>query len=286
MNGGSRSRQPAVGLFYEETEAYLRSDTFCAPIVAALELILAEHRLALRKIDPARPLDDLTGISGIIYLAAKSAPMAAAFREKLPTLLLLPDFLAPTAPVVVVDDAAMGRMAAERLLGFGRKRLVVVSGHDPVFDTAAPYQLRTNHFLATARSAGAEVEHFTSAFTHVFGASGADASRPIGDAAASLLLSREMRPDGIFAVNDSIAAEIAAWFANAGCAIPGDVAFIGCDNLPLTHRLPLSTIHVPKAEIAANAWRVLRSAMVDRNYLEVQLQPRFLARQTTPDGPA
>lgn len=283
MNGGSRAPQRSIGLFYEETEAYLRSDTFCAPLVASLELILAEHKLALRKIDTASPLDDLAGLSGVIFLAAKSAPLAAALRDKLPTLLLLPDFLAPTAPVVMVDDAAMGRMAAERLLGFGRKRLVVVSGHDPVFDTAAPYQLRTNHFLAAARNAGVAVEHFTSAFTHVFGSSGADASRPIGDAAAALLLSREVRPDGIFAVNDSIAAEVAAWFASAGCAIPEEVSFIGCDNLPLARDLQLSTIHVPKSELAEAAWRVLRAAMVDRKSLDVLLPPRFLARQTTPE---
>ncbi len=290
----------SVGILYDENEHFLRSDVFCAPIATAIEAALQGHGLTPVLLDPpsatawADPASPSTAeaaggapspLKGILYLAAKNLELARALRQRVPLVLVLPD-CEPEPPSLVVDDEQIGILAARTLLRAGRRRLIVVGGVEENGFMQLPYQRRVDGFIATATAAGAAAELVTSTFTHVAGSTGGTASRPVGEIAALKILEREERPDGVFAVNDWIAAEIAEWFAESGIEVPARIAVIGADNLPLRSATALSTIHVPKAVIATRAVETL-CALLEKSSGPVEaikLEPKFLARETTPAG--
>ena len=63
----------------------------------------------------------------------------------------------------------------------------------------------------------------------------------------------------IFVHNDTLAVGVLSALAAAGYRVPGDVAVVGCDDVPLAEYLvpPLTTVHVPLAETGEQATDLL-----------------------------
>lgn len=273
-----------VGLLYEETEAFLLHDVFCAPVIITLRAALERAGVGLRFIETP---EDLAGLEGVVYLAAKSMERARRLRIRPPTVLLLPDVAAPEPPAVVVDDEAVGRLAARALLEGGRRRLAALAGEEAGGVLSEPYRRRIDGFIAEAREGGAEAETLRAPFAHVPGAGGgAPASRSVGEALGSVLLARSPRPDGVFAVNDLIAEEILAWFSDAGVKVPEEVAVVGCDDLPTEGPHRIATVHVPKARIAEAAARAVLETLAGASPAVTALAPRFTPRASAPAAPS
>lgn len=269
-----------VGFLIEETEHFLRSDVFCAPIALAAEARLADLGHAIRLIDPARPLEDLAGLDGVIFLQAKSAELTAELDRRLPLVALLPDLPSPPPSSILIDDQASGRMAARHLLASGGKRFAVATGEEESGAIPEPYRRRIAGFRETAEAAGAKVEVHAAPFHHVAGTSGATASRPVGDKIGLILLSRSNELDGVFAVNDYIAAEIVIWLRDSNVPVPDRVQAIGCDNLP-TRDAQISTVHVSKTLLGATAAEMIAEKMTGGEAPTRTLDPRLLERGTT-----
>jgi LacI family transcriptional regulator len=273
------------GLAYEESERYLRSDAYCAPIALAIEHALGESGHGLTVFNPHEGFPHEA--EAVIFLAPKTPEIVAVMREHRSVLCVNPDFPGCGAPVIAQDDDAMGRLAARALREAGRTRLVVLCATEENGYVPEPYRLRVTAFreeiaaLSTA-AAPIAVDVLNASFTHVPGTSGVTASRPLGEQFAIVLLARHPRPDGIFAVNDCIADEVVEWFAERSVKVPQEVAFVGCDNMPTLGPLALTTVHVPKLELGERAAAAAVALLADGRIANGLIAPRLARRETTP----
>ncbi|MFE6964507.1 LacI family DNA-binding transcriptional regulator [Agromyces sp. NPDC057679] len=176
---------------------------------------------------------------------------------------------------VSVDDVAGGRLAAEHLLGLGRRRIAFVGG---------PAGLRQiDDRIEGARRAIAEVP---------------DASLEIvptenltvlqGRAAGEVLRARPVdeRPDAVFAANDLLAMGVLQALVMRGDArVPGDIALIGYDDIDFAAAavVPLSSIRQPAALIGHTAVDLLLREADDADFTpeQVVFQPELVVRAST-----
>lgn len=178
-------------------------------------------------------------------------------------------------PSVAVDDVIGGRIAAQHLLGIGRRRIAYVGG---------PLTLRQ----VSDRLAGAEA-----AVSTVPGAAielvATDALTVAeGRQAGQRLLDRSPadRPDAVFAANDLVALGILQSLVMLGGArVPDDIAIIGYDDIDFSAAAvtPLSSIRQPAALIGSTAIDLLVAiargeAPADEH---VVFQPSLVAREST-----
>lgn len=164
-------------------------------------------------------------------------------------------------PVVVIDDRMSngrfpsvsttnetgGRQAAAHLLAQGRQRPLVVTGIEGLRCTTE----RSNGFLNTYAAAGLTVP----AERIVAG----DFTQASGTAAVESQLEQGVRFDAVFAANDLTAAGALEALQAVGFDVPGDVAVIGFDDVPLAARtIPaLSTVQQPCREMGRTAAQML-----------------------------
>lgn len=126
------------------------------------------------------------------------------------------------------DNVAGGRLAARRLIGGGRSRLLFVG------DPAPPeFADRLAGFRAEASESDVAVDVLETAMTP-------DAVH----SAVHRLLQQAPAPDGIFAASDVVAMTVLRTLAEAGLEVPRDAAVIGYDDVTLAaHTSPsLTTI--------------------------------------------
>jgi DNA-binding LacI/PurR family transcriptional regulator len=124
------------------------------------------------------------------------------------------------ADLILSDDKSGARLAADRLLGAGLRRLAVVSG-----GSGTPSQVRrVTAFREYATSQGAEVSVWAAGPT----------SHETGQLAARDILRGE-RPDGVFCVTDLLALGFMdAARHQLGLNIPSDLSVIGFDDVPVS----------------------------------------------------
>ena len=164
------------------------------------------------------------------------------------------------------DNLAGGRLAAERLIAQGRRRLLFVG------DPAPPeFADRLAGFDAGARAAGLDCEVLSNAMM----------PEVVHAAVADRLKAGDI-PDGIFAGSDVAAMSVLRALAEAGIDVPGTTAVIGYDDVTLAAHTspPLTTIR-QDLEIGA-------ALMVDRLLKRIAgtpaesaiVTPALIARQS------
>lgn len=177
-----------------------------------------------------------------------------------------------------IDHRAGGRAVGEALLRAGRRRIAVIGGHAH----AADNRDRMSGLFSVLEAAGVEV---SPAARLIGGFSLAG-----GEAAARQLLAQGIGAyDALFCANDTMAVAAISVLAAAGVRVPEDVAVVGYDDderAPYSVP-PLTTVHVPIAELATYATRTL----LQRCYgLEPQapgdFTPRLVWRQSLPQPAA
>lgn len=152
---------------------------------------------------------------------------------------------------VTCDNVAAGAMAIDHLLLRGRRHIAIVSG--PEHYTA------TKDRLAGARKALKQ--------------SGLQLAAPVcygnwheswGRTAAQLLLSKGVRIDGIYCLNDMLARGVIETLLAQGIRVPEDIAVIGHDNWQVTAtecRVPITSFDNNLQEIGRRAARHLLDAI-------------------------
>jgi LacI family transcriptional regulator len=168
---------------------------------------------------------------------------------------------------VAADDRHGGELAAEHLLGLGRKKLAVLQGRPE----GGRRVMRVDAFVDAARAAGIEpmiIEADTSATPSLQ-----------GYRALAPLLKTGATFDGLFCETDELALGALAALEDAGISVPGDVALVGFDDLPdLASRLTTIRQDFPKlAEAAIKLLAEARRGTPPRNVL----MPTELVRRTT-----
>lgn len=161
---------------------------------------------------------------------------------------------------VVFDDAAVGRMARDHLVGKGFHRLLMV------------YSTEGQRLVAQARLRGLRQGGPT--------ASPAVATEVAIKELTRSYLAKLERPLGIVLVNDSLAQDVLFLLADSGLSVPLEVAVLGIDNNPLyceSASIPLSSIEINAAKRGRIAADCLNQMM---NGLSVPLD----AIMIEPDG--
>ena len=177
-------------------------------------------------------------------------------------------------------DVGDGRPAdphlLEHLFAFSHRRIAFISG--PLSLSSA--QVRAQAFTKSLRQHGLTGEpHLMQEGDHrVEG----------GHAAMQRILSSGIRPTAVLASNDLTAIGAMGAIHEAGLRIPEDISVIGFDDIELSaYTQPaLTTLHVPRRELAATAFRSLfrdRDGVASMSTLKWEhvIQPRLVVRHST-----
>lgn len=141
--------------------------------------------------------------------------------------------------VVDVDNIEGARMATERLLSIGRKRIAHISG-----PATMPGGIdRVTGFKATLAAAGLEPGPIVEG----------DFTLRSGTEAMRKVLALDKTIDGVFVASDLMAAGAMTVLRSAGIAVPDDVAVVGYDDseAATSTDVPLTTVCQPSEEMGA-----------------------------------
>jgi DNA-binding LacI/PurR family transcriptional regulator len=216
-----------------------------------------------------------------------SAALAAVRRRGLP-LVVIDQPLVSGAPMVRVDDALGGRLAAEHLLALGHRRVAVLTFATAPdgFEGLAPDRRlagmrylvsreRVGSYLATLRAAGVDPP--------VWEAPGS--ARGLGRRGAAALLAGEpaRRPTALLCASDELALGALEAARDAGLSVPGELSIVGFDDVPAAQATPpLTTVRQPLAEKGRLAGeQALRLLTGDRAAPSHHLTVSLVVRQST-----
>jgi LacI family transcriptional regulator len=189
------------------------------------------------------------GVDGLILVGAQRPAEAWALLEGAGVPVVLTWCGDPRFDAVVVDNRAAGRLAAEHLLNLGHRRLGVLCGPTRFNDRQRGRLEGVREALAARGLDLPEWRVSEQEFTLAGGRSG-----------CSALLSLAEPPTAIVCGIDQLAVGCLVEAQARGLSVPGDLSLVGIDNLEMAAHLspPLTTVHVPTAQIgAAAAERVL-----------------------------
>lgn len=193
-------------------------------------------------------------------------------------------------PIVFLDTGQVGRMTSNifidydigiehaigHLASLGHERIAFVSGPP----TLASAQTRKEAFLRSLKNRGikARIDYMKTGNHHIDG----------GHSAMVQLLKMSTLPTAVVASNDLSAIGIIGAIHSAGLRVPEDISVVGFDDIELSQYLqpPLTTVRVPRTEIASRAFTALYAAShkgADQG-IEYQIETELVIRQST--GPA
>jgi LacI family transcriptional regulator, galactose operon repressor len=149
---------------------------------------------------------------------------------------------------VVPDDRKGSALAVAHLAEHGHRRIAHLAGPRAV----STGHLRWRGFLEAMEEHGLEVDPALVVAADAF-------TEAAGVQAARALLAASPPPTAIVAANDLLALGVYTALAEAGLACPRDVSVIGFNDMPFADRFspPLTTIHIPHAQIGARAAELL-----------------------------
>ena len=174
---------------------------------------------------------------------------------------------------VGADDFAGARMATAHLVSLGHRRIAHLAGGRGI-STAVE---RRRGYLAALSEAGIEPSPALVVESGYL--------EDTGRRAMERLLALPEPPTAVFAVNDMAAIGAQSAILDRGLRIPGDVALVGYNDVPLASRLepPLTTLRVPVKDFGRISAEMLieriRTGQTTRR--RVILQPELIVRGST-----
>jgi LacI family transcriptional regulator len=192
--------------------------------------------------------------------------------------LVLVDRLASAGEgcAVAIDDVKGGRLAVDHLLRSGRQNIVLINGARGITQCDNRRTGARQAMAANGRDPDELVEHVVADMSM-------DEGRELGHR-----LARTGLPDGVFCINDLLAAGLVLGLHDAGVAVPDDVAIVGYGDLdPATHGIiALTTVEQPKYELGRAAWAMLLTeiseAGADHRHSTVLYTPSLIVRESAP----
>ena len=215
---------------------------------------------------------DVAGVSGIIAVPCGDCEgLLEKVGSHTPTVLLDRYFSRTLLPFVTCNNYQGGLDATMELLRAGCRRIVAIKG--PL--SSVPSQERVRGFWKAVSDAGLSDE--CSVVGDAF-------SLHCGYVETRLLLSGQNRPDGIFALSNTILLGVVKAIREAGLSVPEDVSLISFDdNLFMGYMSPSVTrIAQPVQDMASLAFKLLldRIAGQTQSASHVMLSPTLVAGQS------
>lgn len=217
------------------------------------------RRMVLHAVPPAGDVDSVIGQvldfrsdAAIVASALMSSRLAQACRrQRMPVVLF--NRVQPDAGMTAVtcDNYGGGRLVAQRFLAGGRRRIAMIGG-----------RADTSTHLERARG-----------FRDVLDAAGiALIASPTGNfdyatsyTVAQRLLASPQHPEALFCINDVMAMAALDAARDAGLSVPGDLAVIGFDDIPMAawSSYQLTSVRQPIERMVADALQLVDGLLAD-----------------------
>ncbi len=217
------------------------------------------------------------GVDALLLVSCQSTLRGFLSIHDVSTPLVLIDRPFPQlrAHFVGTDDYAGGRLATEHLIHLKRKRLAYIGSPD-----LSPAADRYRGFRHALRDHDIELRE-----DFVLLNSSEEPADQAGYEMMMTLLKRRSRPNGVFCHNDVVAIGAMKAAQDAGLTIPGDIAFVGFDNVNYSKYLPIPLTSVDQSTSALGEGAAeLALAAVDKKIdqpLNILLKPTLVVRQST-----
>lgn len=172
---------------------------------------------------------------------------------------------------ITVDDAAGVRLALRRLVASGRRRPAFLAGPERF----ASSRVRQRAFAESERARGTFDEARLLK---------ADATAEASCERVTAAVQRGLTFDALLCFNDVMAAGALRALRDAGVDVPGGVAVVGHDDIPMAPWLypPLSTLNISKRDLGVAAVRLLLERLNTQKRLpELVLHPSLIIRAST-----
>lgn len=207
-------------------------------------------------------------VDGLIVMAPhlSSEELSAALPKGVPSILINTREESGHHPAIHLDNAAGVRAVVDHLAGLGRKRLVHIAGPADNIDA----QEREGAFRAATTAHGLEGRVVAGNF-----------DMESGEAAIRQLLAGGIPFDAVFAANDNMAIGALEALRAAGKTVPGDVALVGFDDIPLALHLGVTTIRVRISELGERALQRLVDSFGKDGGGDELHAPELVVRSTT-----
>ena len=220
-------------------------------------------------------------VDGVAVITSEmdEALVADFSRRNIPMVFLDSAKPGPGVSCVRIDYKAGIDAAVNHLIKLGHNRIAFISG--PMRLGSA--RVRYKAFMeSTARDHLDRNPHLIEEGNHQVDG---------GHEAMKRILQSDAKPTAVLASNDLTAIGAMGAITEAGLCVPDDISVVGYDDIQLSAFTmpPLSTVRLPRSEIARSAFNALLSAMQPDVPKPVQGQehlvhPVFIARKST--GPA
>ena len=181
--------------------------------------------------------------------------LQANLPSTLPIVMLNCRSNGPTLDSITIDNYGGALGMVRHLAALGHRRIALVRG--PARNYDARERLRGYRdgvrALALVQSKELELE--------------GDFTDGAGHRAGERALALAPRPTAIFATNDSMAIGVLSALREAGVDVPGDIAVVGFDDIPISRYMspPLTSVHVAIAELGTRAIERLLHAIDTKN---------------------
>jgi LacI family transcriptional regulator len=175
---------------------------------------------------------------------------------------------------VIIDNYKAGYEATNHLIGQGCKRIIHLGGN--LYRNV--YSERLRGYKQALHDNGIDFNQKFVFISELTGESGRDIMKKI--------IKQNLKPDGIFASNDTSAVATMVEMQEAGIKIPDDIAVAGFNNEPISQviRPNLTTVDYPAREIG----EIAATALIEKlnnsqsiNYSTIVLKHSLIVRQSS-----
>lgn len=208
-------------------------------------------------------------VDGLVVMAPHlgAQELYSALPKGLPSILINTRDGTGHYPAIHLDNAAGVRAVVDHLAALGRRRLVHIAGPAENVDA----QERAEAFRKAIAAHGIDGDIVKGDF-----------EMESGEAAIAALLADGTLFDAVFAANDNMAIGAIRALRAAGRDVPGDVAVVGFDDIPLARHLEITTVRVRIAELGERALTRLLDGLAKGDDGGDELhEPELVVRSTT-----
>ena len=275
-------RAQIIGLILTRNPHHISSDAFLNQILDGL--ITAAHKHSIRLlIDIVEEkhqkkayleLVRAKRIDGLILSGPRfdDEALFSLQQDRFPTVLMgqLPgtDFYS-----VDIDNLSAAKQAVAHLVKLGHTRIACITNAAPTYTAAAD---RLNGYRQVLEESGLPIDDSLIRYGDFDPESGYEQMRD--------LLTTSDKPSAVFVTSDVVAIGAKAAVFEEGLAIPGDIALVGFDDVPLARYLnpPLTTVRLPASELATRASQMLIQLIKGETPAEKQvlLDSQLIVRQS------
>jgi DNA-binding LacI/PurR family transcriptional regulator len=250
-------RTKIIGLVLTRSPSHITSDAFLTQVLNGLMEVTRRHkmRLLLEVVEDLHHREAYMElawskrIDGILLSGPRFDDEALhALEEDGFPAVLLGQLPGSSFPSVDVDNTAAAEKAVAHLVRLGHRRIACITHAQPQYTTT---NQRLEGYHKALAAAGIPYDEELVRY--------GDFSPESGYQEMVSLLAGDKHIDAVFAASDVVAMGVMGAIREAGLSIPGDIAVVGFDDVPMARYVdpPLTTIHLPAIELARTAGEMI-----------------------------